>query len=99
MKRTVFNKTQLNTSKYLVEGEPLITKLKRLKEGGSGIEQITENVYSGEYQPASNIRLDKWNVALDAMIARDKKTAKDIMEKKALDETVAMEQQTEKQTV
>lgn len=77
-----YQKTQLNTSNYLTEGEPLVVTLKRLKEGKSGIEQITENTYSGAYQRSADIRTDKWNIALEALIAKDKKTAKDVAAQK-----------------
>lgn len=49
-------------------GEPLTTKLARIIETGSGIEKVAETLYTGEYQIGNDIRTDRWDVALDAMI-------------------------------
>jgi hypothetical protein len=73
------------------EAEPLENKLEKLFESENGIEQVTDLVYSEEYQPGNDIRTDRFDVALNGAIAGDligKQEKANILAKKQIDDKI-----------
>jgi hypothetical protein len=53
------------------EGIPLEQEIAKILETGSGIEMVTEGMYSDEYIPEHDIRADRFELALEAAIKKE----------------------------
>lgn len=49
-----------------VVGEPLQDKLARMTETGVGIEKITPIISTNDVEAYTNVRTDKWDIAMEA---------------------------------
>lgn len=62
------------------EGELMSDKINRILKTGVGVEVVQSVTYGDKYEPAADIRTDKWEVAQAAiMTAMDKRMGKAIV--------------------
>lgn len=82
------------------EAETLQSKLARIMKTGVGVEHITQELhYPEEYQPASDIRTDRFEVALNAKIASDRHIRKEAWktaQNEKVENPITVEKNTEK---
>jgi hypothetical protein len=71
MKKKYERKYQTLKGIETTEGIPLEQEIAKILETGSGIEMITEGMYSEEYIPEHDIRADRFELALEAAIKKE----------------------------
>lgn len=65
-----YPKSQINTSKFLREGESIEEKMRRVTQTQEPIDDTSPTIYqerASGVDPSCDPRTDRWDVALDAM--------------------------------